>query len=153
MAQTYLGIGTNLGDKEGNIRRAVELIGRRAGRVLAVSPLYESDPWGFVSENRFANAAVRVDTPLTPEELLAETQRIERDMGRQTKSDGAYTDRIIDIDILLYDMLVTDTETLKIPHPLLPVRDFVVIPLAAIAPGLVHPTLHKRMDELAAAFQ
>ena len=145
----YLGIGTNLGDKAAHIRRAVELIGQRVGTVLAVSPFYQSEPWGFVSDNRFLNVAVQVATSLSPMELLRETQSIEKLMGRTEKTTSTYADRIIDIDILFYGQMVLDTETLKIPHPLLPERDFVVIPLAEIAPQLIHPTLHLRMEELA----
>lgn len=145
----YLGIGTNLGDKAAHIRRAVELIGQQVGTVLAVSSFYQSEPWGFVSDNRFLNVAVQVATSLSPMELLRETQSIEKLMGRTEKTTSTYADRIIDIDILLYGQMVLDTETLKIPHPLLPERDFVVIPLAEIAPQLIHPTLHLRMEELA----
>ena len=145
----YLGIGTNLGDKAAHIRRAVELIGQRVGTVLAVSSFYQSEPWGFVSDNRFLNVAVQVATSLSPMELLRETQSIEKLMGRTEKTTSTYADRIIDIDILFYGQMVLDTETLKIPHPLLPERDFVVIPLAEIAPQLIHPTLHLRMEELA----
>ncbi len=145
----YLGIGTNLGDKATHIRRAVELIGQRVGTVLAVSSFCQSEPWGFVSDNRFLNVAVQVATSLSPMELLRETQSIEKLMGRTEKTTSTYADRIIDIDILFYGQMVLDTETLKIPHPLLPERDFVVIPLAEIAPQLIHPTLHLRMEELA----
>lgn len=145
----YLGIGTNLGDKATHIRQAVELIGQRVGTVLAVSSFYQSEPWGFVSDNRFLNVAVQVATSLSPMELLRETQSIEKLMGRTEKTTSTYADRIIDIDILFYGQMVLDTETLKIPHPLLPERDFVVIPLAEIAPQLIHPTLHLRMEELA----
>ena len=96
------------------------------------------------------NACLEVETDLEPLPLLLATQAIEREMGRTHKTvDGQYQDRVIDIDILLYGQMVLDTETLKIPHPLLPERDFVVIPLAEIAPQLIHPTLHLRMEELA----
>ena len=152
-ASAYLGIGTNLGDKANHIRQAVELIGQRVGKVLATSSVYESEPWGFVSDNRFFNVAVQVATTLPPMKLLDETQRIEKLMGRTAKTTDAYTDRIIDIDILLYGQAVVDTEILKIPHPLLTERDFVVIPLAEIAPQLTHPTLHLKMEELAARYR
>ncbi len=153
MALAYLGIGTNLGDKAENINRAVELVERQVGRVLAVSTLYESEPWGFVSEHRFANVALLAETDLSPERLLAETQAIERIMGRESKTTAGYTDRIIDVDILFYDGLTVESEILKIPHPLLAERDFVVIPMAEIAPQFIHPTLHKSMDELAARYR
>ena len=138
----YLGLGTNLGDKEGNIRRACELIAERIGRIERQSDLYRSEPWGFQSENDFVNAAICVKTPMKPQELLTATQEIERAMGRTEKSTPTaetsedtlpvYHDRTIDIDILLYDDLHIDEPDLKIPHPLMLQRDFVMIPLNQI---------------------
>lgn len=137
----YLGLGTNLGsDKAANLHQAVSLINEQAGRVLACSSFIESEPWGFCSENTFLNAVVAIDTPHTPNELLRVTQSIERSMGRTHKSvDGCYTDRVIDIDILLYDNLVVDEAELTIPHPLIWQRPFVYVPLLEIAPHVAHP--------------
>ena len=129
----YLGLGTNLGDKEGNIREAVRRIGELIGTVECQSTLLVSEPWGFESENTFVNAAIRCSTELEPMEVLVRTQEIERAMGRTQKSvDGQYHDRIIDIDILMYDDLHIDTKTLKLPHPLMNERDFVMIPLEEV---------------------
>ena len=129
----YLGLGTNLGDKEGNIREAVRRIGELIGTVECQSTLLVSEPWGFESENTFVNAAIRCSTELEPMEVLVRTQEIERAMGRTQKSvDGQYYDRIIDIDILMYDNLHIDTKTLKLPHPLMNERDFVMIPLEEV---------------------
>lgn len=129
----YLGLGSNLGDKAANITLAVQNIEEQIGHVVRQSALYVSEPWGFESENNFVNAVVRCETSLSPHKLLRATQRIERQMGRKQKShDGIYHDRIIDIDILLYDNLTIDTPTLKIPHPLMQQRDFVMIPLREI---------------------
>ena len=129
----YLGLGSNLGDKAANITLAVQHIEEQIGHVVRQSALYVSEPWGFESENNFVNAVVRCETSLSPHKLLRATQRIERQMGRKQKSlDGVYHDRIIDIDILLYDDLTIDTPTLKIPHPLMQQRDFVMIPLGEI---------------------
>ena len=129
----YLGLGSNLGDKAANITLAVQYIEEQIGHVVRQSALYSSEPWGFESENDFVNAVVRCETTLTPHKLLLATQRIERQMGRKRKSkDGVYHDRIIDIDILLYDDLTVDTPTLKIPHPLMQQRDFVMEPLREI---------------------
>ena len=129
----YLGLGTNLGDKEGNIREAVRRIGELIGTVECQSTLLVSEPWGFESENTFVNAAIRCSTELEPMEVLVRTQEIERAMGRTQKSvDGQYHDRIIDIDILMYDNLHIDTKTLKLPHPLMNERDFVMIPLEEV---------------------
>ena len=129
----YLSLGTNLGDKRKNIAEAIKNIGELVGDVVRQSALYETEPWGFRSDNRFVNAAVCVDTQLSPRRLLEVTQRIEREMGRTLKSDGCeYHDRIIDIDILLYGDLHIDEPDLKIPHPLMHERDFVMTPLNEI---------------------
>ena len=129
----YLSLGTNLGDKRKNIAVAIKNIGELVGDVVRQSALYETEPWGFRSDNRFVNAAVCVDTQLSPRRLLEVTQRIEREMGRTLKSDGSeYHDRIIDIDILLYGDLHIDEPDLKIPHPLMHERDFVMTPLNEI---------------------
>ena len=129
----YLSLGTNLGDKRKNITEAIKNIGELVGDVVRQSALYETEPWGFRSDNRFVNAAVCVDTQLSPRRLLEVTQRIEREMGRTLKSDGGeYHDRIIDIDILLYGDLHIDEPDLKIPHPLMHERDFVITPLNEI---------------------
>lgn len=129
----YLGIGTNLGDRTDNLCRAVNLINEQAGHVLACSSFIETEPWGFNSDNPFLNAVLKIDTLHTPHELLRITQAIERTMGRTHKSiNGNYSDRIIDIDILLYeDVVVNDTE-LTIPHPLIWKRSFVYEPLLEI---------------------
>lgn len=126
-------MGTNLGDKRKNITEAIKNIGELVGDVVRQSALYETEPWGFRSDNRFVNAAVCVDTQLSPRRLLEVTQRIEREMGRTLKSAGGeYHDRIIDIDILLYGDLHIDEPDLKIPHPLMHERDFVMTPLNEI---------------------
>ncbi|MDR0937856.1 MAG: 2-amino-4-hydroxy-6-hydroxymethyldihydropteridine diphosphokinase [Mediterranea sp.] len=150
----YLGLGTNLGDKELNLRRAVREIGERIGTVVSLSAFYLTPPWGFASDNDFLNAAVGVDTPLPPLEVLARAQRIEREMGRARKSAaGIYHDRPIDIDLLLYDdqvlsLVTPEGDRLVIPHPLMAGRDFVMRPMAEIAPDVVHPVLGKTMREL-----
>ena len=133
MHTVYLGLGTNLGDRRANISTAVRLLGERLGRVVRVSSLLETEPWGFLSSNMFVNAAVCVETSLTPRGVLEATQAVEREMGRTLKSvGGQYHDRIIDIDILLYDDIHVDEPDLKIPHPLMHERDFVMRPLGEI---------------------
>ena len=133
----YLGIGTNLGDRTSNLNSAVNLINEQAGHVLACSSFIETEPWGFSSDNAFLNAVVEIDTLHSPHDLLSVTQEIERSMRRMHKSvNGVYSDRIIDIDILLYgDLTVNDSE-LIIPHPLMWQRRFVYEPLLEIAPHL-----------------
>ena len=135
---TYLGIGTNLGDRAENLTRAVALISEQVGTVLACSSFMETAPWGFTSDNHFLNAVLAVDTALSPLELLRVTQSIEREVGRLHKTiDGNYSDRIIDIDILLYDDLTIVSEELTIPHPYMLIRDFVYLPLEEIAPEVL----------------
>jgi 2-amino-4-hydroxy-6-hydroxymethyldihydropteridine diphosphokinase len=144
MPLVYLGLGTNLGNKPLNLNNAVTALSVVAGSVLSVSTYYASAPWGFESENEFLNAAVLVETNLSPFELLAKTQEIERNMGRNTKTTSGYEDRTIDIDILVYDKLIINQPSLKIPHPLIVKRDFVRIPLLEIAPELVDPISNKK---------
>ena len=137
MHTVYLSLGTNLGDKERNLHAAIAEIGKRVGSIKAQSAFLATEPWGFESEHPFLNAAVRVETQLTPLALLHTTQQIERDMGRTHKSEGGkYHDRIIDIDILLYDDLRLSSPQLTIPHPLMHKRDFVLIPLKEICDNL-----------------
>lgn len=131
--KVYLSLGANLGDREHAISEAVRLIGELIGEVKRQSSLHETDPWGFESENSFLNAVVCCHTVLSPHQLLQYTQQIEQTLGRTSKTiDGKYHDRVIDIDILLYDDWVVDTPDLKIPHPLMLDRDFVMIPLREI---------------------
>ena len=131
--KVYFSLGSNLGDKEGNIREAICRIGELIGEVDRQSTLLATEPWGFESDNTFVNAAIRCTTSLSPFEILNITQNIERAMGRTLKSvDGQYHDRIIDIDILIYDDLHITTPQLTLPHPLMKERDFVMIPLKEI---------------------
>jgi len=133
LATTYLSLGSNLGDREDNLHRAIEMISKRVGKVTTVSSFLESEAVGFVSANKFINCAICVLTALTPFELLHTTQDIERALGRKKKSvNGIYSDRTIDIDILLYGDTKIDTDELKIPHPRMQERDFVLIPLKEI---------------------
>lgn len=148
MALVYLGLGTNIGNKRKNMVTAAALLAERAGDVLSLSSFYETEPWGFASENTFLNAALELETDCSPMELLRLTQQIEREMGRTQKSDSSYHDRIIDIDILLYGNEVVHHEDLVVPHPLMQQRLFVMQPLAEIAPSLVHPVLQKSMYDL-----
>jgi 2-amino-4-hydroxy-6-hydroxymethyldihydropteridine diphosphokinase len=125
----YLALGTNLGDKNLNLLTAITLIAGRIGVLSAISSVYETEPWGFESENTFLNMAVKVETDLLPLELLHVTQELEKKMGRTKTSTSGYQDRIIDIDIIFYDDLVYESEELTLPHPLYKERRFVVEPL------------------------
>ncbi len=145
-------LGSNLGDREANILRAVESIGRQAGEIVAQSSIYESRPWGYVEgeggqeAGAFLNRAVAVETVLGPEELLTELKAIECELGRAphtVQHNGAggrlYSSRIIDIDIIYYGDRVVDLPHLQVPHPLAPCREFVLRPLAEAVPAMRHP--------------
>ena len=151
MATAYLSLGSNLGDRLRLIQEAVAALTVQAGPVTALSSLYETEPWGFSSPHRFLNVALALETTLSPETLLAVTQRIERDLGRTHKSvDGRYADRTIDIDLLFVGDAVLDTPALTLPHPRLHLRRFVLEPLCEIAPDLCHPLLRKSVSQLLA---
>ena len=143
MMRYYIGLGTNLGDREKNLRTAVRLLEERVGKVTSLSAFYATEPWGFTSDNAFLNAAAELHTSLPPLEVLERTQEIERVMGRSHKSvAGVYADRVIDIDLLLClddsgRSVRVDTSQLTLPHPLMHLRDFVLKPLAEIAPEVV----------------
>ena len=129
----YLGLGTNLGDKQKNLNDAIRMLGNQVGEVEKVSSVIETEPKGFKSDNRFLNAVVKVRTALSQFEILDITQDVEKSLGRKEKSsNGIYHDRVIDIDILLYDDINISTPRLVIPHPRMTQREFVMTPLAEI---------------------
>lgn len=133
MHTVYLSLGTNQGDKAQNLTTAIAMIGSSIGPVVRQSAFLATEPWGFESCHEFLNCAICITTDCSPFDVLRLTQDIERQMGRTQKSvDGQYHDRIIDIDILLYDDLHINTPLLTIPHPLMHQRDFVMIPLKEI---------------------
>lgn len=129
-----MSLGSNLGNRKRMMRDAIALLDEMVGTVDRVSSQYETEPWGFSSPNMFLNMCVRVLTPLSPEQLLHATQLIEKRLGRvgKTVDDGCYHDRVIDIDILLYDDVHIDTPELVLPHPLMLEREFVMKPLNEI---------------------
>lgn len=141
MHTLYLSLGSNLGDRHTLLLQAIRLLEKRVGVLVRVSSFLETEPWGFTSSHPFLNAAVCIQTDLTPARCLLETQTIERELGRTQKStDGHYHDRPIDIDLLLYDDLHFSTsvytpwgyQRLTLPHPLMQERDFVMRPLNEI---------------------
>ena len=145
----YLGLGTNQGDKEENLKRAIEMLSLALGTYTSLSSFIETEPWGFESQNSFLNCVVAFRTTLPPMELLETTEKIERELGRTAKSNGGvYHDRIIDIDILLYGNEIINTERLTVPHPLMHERDFVLNPLCEIAPQAIHPVIGKSIAEI-----
>jgi 2-amino-4-hydroxy-6-hydroxymethyldihydropteridine diphosphokinase len=166
MHEVYLSLGSNLGDREQQLRQAVRLVDERVGRVVRQSSFIQTEPWGFQSDHRFLNAAICCLTDKTPREVLQLTQQIERDLGK-TKAHAtrrahhpsslipqpssltphpsslspqpSYFNRPIDIDILLYDDWKVSEPDLKIPHPLMHQRDFVMIPLKEIMTEQTNP--------------
>lgn len=146
MSLVYLSLGSNLGDKTSHLNSAIEKLNQLAGTVVRQSSFYITKPWGFESKNDFLNSVVLLETFLSPFELLDKIQQIEQMMGRVSKTiNGEYWDRIIDIDILLYDNLVMEHPSLTLPHPLMTSRDFVLIPLFEIAPNITDPRTGMKM--------
>src|SRR5271157_667119 len=141
----YLGMGANLGDRQGNLVQAIQSI-RASASVESIASFYETKPVGYLEQPDFLNTACQITTDLSPLELLHFLKQIERQMGRQASFRNA--PRPIDIDILLYDDLVLDTPELIIPHPRMTDRAFVLVPLAEIAPTVIHPTLNLSISEL-----
>ncbi|MDR2120454.1 MAG: 2-amino-4-hydroxy-6-hydroxymethyldihydropteridine diphosphokinase [Tannerella sp.] len=148
----YLSIGSNIGNRRKHLIAAMARLAERAGEIPVISSLHETEPWGFESANLFLNATLRLDTNLTPAALLEVMKGIENELGRTHKSEGtAYADRIVDIDMLLYDNMIIYSDKLTLPHPRMHLRTFVMRPLAEIAPRLRHPVFNRTMAELAAA--
>ena len=148
MAKTaFLGLGTDLGNRQENLEKAIAVISERTGEVKLCSSVYETEPWGFQSDNKFLNAVVKVRTELGPSGLLGRILMIEAQLGRLRESKG-YSSRIIDIDILLYGREIIKTASLQIPHPLIQDRRFVLVPFCEIAPEMVHPVIKKTFAEL-----
>jgi 2-amino-4-hydroxy-6-hydroxymethyldihydropteridine diphosphokinase len=147
MKIVFLGIGTNLGNREHNLRQAVANIEKKIGPVLRTSQVYETEPWGFQSDSAFLNMVAEVETELAPHELLETVLKIEASLGR-VRNETQYSSRVIDIDILLYGSEIINDEDLKIPHPLMHKRKFVLIPLCEIASDMIHPALKKTFGEL-----
>ena len=146
-SSVFLLLGGNQGDRDGILKKARELISERVGAILAASQLYETTPWGFNDQTKFLNQALQVSTLLTPVELLGTLLDIERLLGRVRTSSG-YQSRSIDIDILFYGNIMMNEEALIIPHPRIPERRFVLVPLAEIALGFIHPGLGIPIGEL-----
>jgi 2-amino-4-hydroxy-6-hydroxymethyldihydropteridine diphosphokinase len=145
MATVYLSLGSNLGNRAGNIYGALRRLAANI-RVDEISTLYETEPVGLADQPWFLNLVCRAQTNLSPEALLTLAKTTEQDMGREKTV--RFGPRVIDIDILMYDNLVLSTPRLEIPHPRLHERGFVLIPLGEVAPHLIHPVLQKSVSEL-----
>ena len=146
--QVYLSLGTNLGDRELNLRLGLRSLSELAGQILEVSSVYESSPWGDSDLLPFYNAVVLIQTNLSPSELLICCKQIEKELGRDEKTKSGYLNRPIDLDILTYDQLLINSEKLTIPHPFLQDRKFVLIPFSEIAENFYIQSLNKSIQEL-----
>lgn len=144
----YLSLGTNMGDRQHNLDRAIDALGE--GMVItAVSPIYQTPPWGLTDQPDFLNLCLQATTNLTPHQLLHFNQQVEIQIGRVKEI--RWGPRLIDIDILFYDALILQEEQLTIPHPHIAQRAFVLVPLADVAPGLIHPQTGKTVRQMLAA--
>ena len=141
----FLALGTNLGDRQANLAAAAAGLPPRV-RPEAFSPIYETEPWGYADQPAFLNQVIRAETDLSPADLLAWLKGLEEKLGREPGF--RYGPRLIDLDILIYDDLQLSTPELTIPHPRLAERAFVLVPLADLAPGWVHPGLGKTVEEM-----
>lgn len=149
MAIVYLSLGSNFGDRIGYVQQAAGLLGASEGiTIVRSSSFYETEPWGMISEKWFVNAVVEIKTSLTPQQLLETCLRIENQLGRKRPSDGGYTDRTIDIDILFYNKDIINDSNLTIPHKFLHLRAFTLVPLLELIPNFEHPVLHKTIAQL-----
>jgi 2-amino-4-hydroxy-6-hydroxymethyldihydropteridine diphosphokinase len=145
----YFSLGSNIGDREQNLRAALELLDSRGVRIVRASPVYETEPVGYSPQRWFLNLAVEGETDLFPMQLLARIGKIERELGRVRGIPNG--PRTIDIDILFYGRAIVHSEKLEIPHPRLAERRFVLAPLADLAPDLRHPVTRKTVGEMLAA--
>lgn len=142
---TYLSLGSNQGNKLENLQQAIDLIAEKIGSVAKISSVYKTEAWGFKSDD-FLNCCIQISTGLNPENLLKSIQEIEHLLGRKRTSEAVYKARIIDVDILIFDTEIIISKELTVPHKEMLNRKFVLVPLAEIAPNLMHPITKKRIQ-------
>jgi 2-amino-4-hydroxy-6-hydroxymethyldihydropteridine diphosphokinase len=149
MNKVYILLGGNLGKVPETIAKSIEQIKELVGTCIKYSNIYVSEPWGFDSEDYFYNQAIIVETVLEPQLVLDNLLKIESKLGRKRlKKNGKYNSRNIDIDILFYNDLILDTDTLTIPHPLMHLRSFALLPLVEIAPDFIHPAFDRTVVQI-----
>lgn len=149
MSRVFLSIGSNLGDRLSNIQQAVATLSMSDKiKIVKTSSFYETEPWGNKNQEWFINAALAIDTDYSPEELLQYCQNIEVQLGRIRKENEKWSQRAIDIDILMYDDLVISSKNLIVPHPFMHLRAFVLVPMLEVKSDLVHPVFKKTISEL-----
>jgi 2-amino-4-hydroxy-6-hydroxymethyldihydropteridine diphosphokinase len=147
MARAYLSLGSNAGNREQFIFKAEQLINKEIGKIVSASSLYETEPWGISTGSYFLNKSVISETNLDPFEILEKSQKIEITLGRKVDS-PRYSSRVLDIDILFIDNIIIESNTLKIPHPEIANRRFVLEPLSEIEHYYIHPVEKKSIREL-----
>jgi 2-amino-4-hydroxy-6-hydroxymethyldihydropteridine diphosphokinase len=148
MIKVFLSLGTNLGNKQDNLLKAIKEIGESLGHVVKLSGVYETTAWGFECDDTFLNQVIVVETDFEPLQLINCCLAIEKKMGRERKNSENYESRIIDIDILFYGEEIVEVENLQIPHSKLHLRRFILTPLNEIAPDLIHPILGESISKL-----
>jgi 2-amino-4-hydroxy-6-hydroxymethyldihydropteridine diphosphokinase len=147
MKKAFLGLGSNLGNSEEILSETKKMIGESLGKIVSASSIYETEPWGFISDLKFLNMVLCIETELAPSGIIGRILMIESQLGR-IRCEDQNSSRKIDIDILLYDNEIIEEQALTIPHPRMHERKFVLVPLCEIAPELVHPVLKKTMASL-----
>ena len=149
MTIVYLSLGSNIGDRIGYIQQATSLLNLTDNiTIIRTSAFYETEPWGMSTDTWFVNAVVELKTSLSPQDLLNECKRIEKQLGRFTAEKSGYADRTIDIDILFYGKEIINEKDLVIPHKFLHLRAFTLVPLLELIPDFEHPVLHKTIIDL-----